>query len=729
MPASGRPLPPRRLLLEWLLVAVLATAAAAALSWGSRLSRADGAVYDVLAKLDRRVPDPNILIIAIDDASLAQLGRWPWPRSHHARLLQVLAPLKPRAVIYDVLFTEAEAGDPELAKAMTTVGPVFLPALVTAGLNGAALTLTAPVPALAGAAAGLGQVMIRPDADGVVRRYLRCPAPAPRPLAEVALGAGHPLPGGGECQGRLIAFAGPPGSYATVSLASVLRGEVPAAFVTGRQILVGSTALGMTDNFQTPMGGGPMSGVEIQAGILDGLGTGVGRGEVGPWGRLALAVLPLWALMAGFLVLRPAQNLNLALGLAVATLGLSAGLFGLAHLWLSPVTTLAVLLLVFPLWGWRRLAMASDYLKAEFERLGGSLQTPVEHGPLADVVASQAQALSGAIARMDALRRFADDILASLPDATLVTDPQGVVIQANGPAQALLGSGLLGQPLADLLQRLEPLDPDLGPQGDGASRPLPLRDGRTLLLQTAPRRGEGAAQVGEVIGLADITSLMATARQREQALQLLTHDMRSPQTSILALLQQQPGLEASFARRIAANAHRTLALADGFVQFARAEAAILRLEPVDLADVIVEMADDLWPQAQQKQVVMTQSGCEAPVLVLGDHSLLARTFANLFQNAVKYSPPGGRIEIALTQDAGRVQVTICDQGPGLTPEERAQVFEPFKRFSRPQTGDDPGAGLGLAFVRSVVVRLGGQVRCEPAPGGGACFVVDLPAGG
>ncbi|WP_340643689.1 CHASE2 domain-containing protein [Phenylobacterium sp.] len=699
-------------------MAVLATAAAAGSAGSALLARADGAVYDLLAGLNGRPADPSIIIIAIDDRSLAELGRWPWPRARHAALLNTLAPMRPEAVIYDVLFTEPDPADESLAKAMDALGSVFLPVLVAPGLNGADLNQVPPAGPLARAAAGLGQVIIRPDPDGVVRLRERCPAPTARPLAEAVLGLTRPLPTD-SCVGELIPFAGPPGVYRTVSFGSVLRGEAPAEFFAGKRVLVGAMALGMTDHFQTPLGG--MSGVELQANILDALDRGVTRAEAGKPLRLAIAILPLWILMAGFLFLKPAQNLSLAIGLGAATIGLSAALFGLAHVWLSPVTTLAILLLVFPLWGWRRLAMASDYLKAEFERLGGRLAEPVANGPVADVVAAQARALSGAISRMDALRRFADDILASLPDATLVTDADGIVIQANGPGEALLGSDLVGARVIDLLRRLEPI----GDASLTGSHPLELRDGRTLLLMTAPRRGEGGGQAGEVISLADATELMATARQREQALQLLTHDMRSPQTSILALLQQSPGLEPTVVGRIAANARRTLALADGFVQFARAEASILNRAPVDLCDVISEMADELWPQAQQKKVAFVQEGCEEPCFTMGDRSLLSRAFANLFQNAVKYSPASAQIVVAVVRDKGRVRISVTDSGPGLSREEMESVFEPFKRFARPQAGGDPGAGLGLAFVRSVVLRHGGQVTCEAAPETGARFVVDL----
>nr|QQZ49508.1 HAMP domain-containing histidine kinase [Phenylobacterium glaciei] len=287
---------------------------------------------------------------------------------------------------------------------------------------------------------------------------------------------------------------------------------------------------------------------------------------------------------------------------------------------------------------------------------------------------------------MDALRRFADDILASLPDATLVTDADGIVIQANGPGEALLGSDLVGARLLDLLSRLEPIGEAglTGTHPGAARRPHPVDDDRTAAGRGRPGR--------EVISLADATQLMATARQREQALQLLTHDMRSPQTSILAMLQQSPGLEPTVVGRIAANARRTLALADGFVQFARAEASILNREPVDLSDVIAEMTDELWPQAQQKKIEFVQQGCEEPCFAMGDRSLLSRAFANLFQNAVKYSPAGEEIVVALVREDGRVRVSVTDRGPGLTADEMESVFEPFKRFARPQAGAIPARG-------------------------------------
>jgi CHASE2 domain-containing sensor protein/signal transduction histidine kinase len=728
----------RRVLLEWLLVAALAAASPAAIIRTGALQRLDGMAYDGLARLAGRRVDPSIILVAIDDRSLAALGRWPWSRARHAALVDRIAAARPRALAFDILFSEPESpsADTRFAAAIARAGRVFLP---TAGAPGGADAL-APAGAIEAAAAGLGEVSVRPDPDGVVRRFERCAGRFATLMEAVARSSRPPPPAAAGCADELIPFAAGPGRYRAISYVSVLRGEAPAEVFKDHIVLVGATATGMSDRFLTPMdGGGGMSGLELQADILDALVNDRRRREAGFWPTLLFSWAPLAALLAGFRFLSPAATAWLGGGLAVLTAAASAALLTLAGWWISPVTPLAVMMLVFPLWGWRRLAGASDYLGAEFSRLRDRLadgepgQTP-PHAARAERVTQQALELAEAIDRIDALRRFSDDILAALPDPTLVTDPHGRVIKANLAAEQFFGGphALVGASVVEVLLSLGPRQAGDAeawrPDAQTAPLRLELADGRTLQVQTA-LRGEPGALEGAVVRVADVTALVATARQREQALQLLTHDMRSPLTSILILLDQQPrpDAEAGVSARIAANARRTLALADGFVQFARAEAAPLALTPVDVGDAISEAVDALWPQAQQKHITLAQEGCDAPRLTLGDQALLARVFGNLFGNAVKYGPPGSTVAIRLSASPpghrGRLLVEVRDQGPGFTSEEAAQAFDPFQRFVR--AGGASGAGLGLAFVRSVILRHGGQVWCESRPGEGAVFFVNL----
>ncbi|MET0339248.1 MAG: CHASE2 domain-containing protein [Caulobacter sp.] len=719
----------RRVLTEWAAVAAVSTLLVAVLAGFSLTGRADNLIHDVAARLFPRPASPEILVVAIDDASLAQLGAWPWPRERHAALIRRLGEAQPRAVLYDVLFTERAADpaqDAALAQAMAAT-KVYLPVLADPAT-------IPPVPILAAKAAGTGAVDVHLDADGLVRRAAFGTVQAP-PLAWVLACGLTPSQSPAPSSPPLIRFADPRAAYATVSFASVLAGEVPNSFLKGRIVLVGATAAGLGERFPTPLSGGAanMPGVELQANVIDNLLGGHIVRDAPRALVIGACILPLWVLLAIFLLAPPRWTLVLGAGLAAMLLGVSFVAYGLG-LWLPPVAGVAGLALVFPLWGWRRLAATSDGLALELARLkarlAGSEASVVSGDGGGDVLARQMEDISLAIEQVDDLRRFAADALFSLPDATLVLDPDRRVLAANGAARALFGEGVRGRPAPVLIAGLSPRQgPDLNVWPPRTATPpveLILTDGRVFEMQAVWRLDEAGAPAGWIVRLADVSQLKAALRHREQALQLLTHDMRSPQTSILALLQTDPEGAGTLGDRIAAYARRTLALADGFVRLARAEHAAPRLEEVDLSDVLMEAADELWPQSRQRGMTIAQSGLDEPRWVRGDREILTRVFVNLLSNAVKYGPAGSTIRLAASAAPGVVEVEVADEGPGFTAEEQAALFGAFSAFERPQAQTD-GVGLGLAFVQTAVTRHGGQVALRSAPGTGAVFLVSLPA--
>ena len=754
-PSASRPsrLSERR--LSWLWLAIAASLAFALLA-ASPPSRVDNVLYDVLARANTRPADDSILIVDIDDRSLARMGAWPWARDTHARMIDQLSQADARAIVYDVLFSQPArdaAQDRALGEAIARSGRVYLPEFLVDDGQDAPSRIVGSIPEIARGAAGVGLAHVRFDDDGVVRRMAPFEASGPNlkpDLMTVVHRAtrptGSPDVTRGDDQTLLISFAGPPSIYRHVSFASVLDGEVPRELIAGRTVFVGLTAPGLGPAFPTPVtpDAASMTGVQLQASILDALRHGLMIKPAGPWSRAAFSLTLLWLLMIGFLALPPRANLLLTIGLCLVGLGYSAALFWLGHIWLSPIATVVGLKLVALLWGWGQLGRVNDLIGRELARVrsvvrGRNVSSTAFPG---DVVTRQASSLGEAITHMDDLRRFSADALFSLPDATLVADERGRVIAANAAAQTLFRphqTALNGASLADLINLLDPLGrrfeldwPQATDRHDAIDLHLP--DGRAFQLQTVFRRDERGAPAGWIVRLADISILTAAMRQREQALQLLTHDMRSPQTSILALLATTPDLPKETADRIAAYARRTLALADGFVQLARAEVTPVSLEPLDLADVAVEAIDEVWPQSLQRKIRIEQVGGEAPLMVLGDRSVLARTLVNLLGNAVKYSPAGSAITVTLSEQPSSggplVSVAIADQGPGFSREEAATAFRPFQRFERPGHAlAGNGVGLGLAFVQAAVARHGGEVSCRSEPGVGAEFTVRLPRHG
>lgn len=738
----------RRALVEWLVVGLITSLLAVWLAASGVAGRADNLVYDAFSRLRSGPPDEAIMIVAIDDRSVEALGRWPWPRARHAELIDRLAEARPAAVAYDVLFTEPEADDPALAAALARAGNVHLPLLVDVpGDDGAPWRLSEPAAPVTRAAAGLGQVGLTPDADGVVRRiplYLRAgdriwphlvlPLAARRGVKPPA-----PAPAGDGDEQALtaldlepIAYRGPPGHFRTVSFVDVLRGEVPPSFLAGKLVLVGATADGLGDQYATPTsGGGQLTpGVELQASLLQTLLQGGGPAEVSPLWRTALSLLFVWALMAGFFFLRPAVNMALGVGLIALALGVSAGAFFWAGRWFPPAAAIAGLAFAYPLWSWRRLATASAYMQAEvdaFEREEPASRGLIEVPTSGDVVARQVETLRGALRRLRDLDRFISDALRSLPDATLVADGEGRVLLSNDQARALFGEALLAE--GDLKVLFRSL-------GEPAWRPfVEAREietgdvltptGQVLKVAGAPLLNADGGLQGYIVRFADMTAFRAAERQREQVLQLLSHDMRAPQVSILTLLQgEHSRADPAFERRIGDYAQRTLDLAESYVQLARAESQPYRAVALDLSQVLLDAADGLWPQASAKGVTIQTHGTDEELLVEGDPSLLMRALTNLLDNALKYGPASGVVACALSAEVedGRpiCRCVIRDAGPGLSPEALDRLFQPFGHG-----GDQPGSGLGLAFVRTVVERHGGRIRYD-AEGGGAGFVVDLP---
>lgn len=745
-----------RLLMEWLFVSVLAIGTVVMGSATGLVTRADNLLYDSLVRFSPPSRAPQVTIVAIDSESLAEIGAWPWPRSTHAAAIRRLAAAKPAAIGYDVLFVEPREGDAEVAAAMAEAGQVLLPlAFDVPGADGAPFTPELPVSVIRKAARGVGEAIVSFDDDGVVRRAsLVAGSGAERwpHLAELlyraAFETGSPASGRNAAgaalpPGRFTAAApalirfGPLGRrFPTVSFRAVLAGEVAPELLRGRILLVGNTAPGSGDQYPVPASGGTaaMPGVEILGNVVEGL---IGDDLIRPAGRVAIAaftLLPLTILLVSLLRLPPRLNLLIGALLMLAMVLTSAVLLRFGNLWLPPSGGLIALAIVYPFWAWRRLAATSAFMSRELKELGlepdempGTSIASHDDRIFGDAVAEQTDLLERAIGRVRDLRRFFSDSLQSLPDPTLVLDHDGRVLVANQAAHDLFGveSGLGGTPAPDLARLLDGLSSDaadftLAPV---EGREIVARNGRILTLGIAPLASAQSQRVGWIARLSDITAIRLATRQREEALQLLTHDMRSPQASILALLDQ--GAEDPATRaRIAAYARRTLGLADAYVQLARAEAADYRQEVLDFASLMIEAADDQWTLANRRRIAITTEQEAEEYLVRGDHALLVRALVNVINNAVKHSPDGGAVQCTLRREGAAIVCRIADQGRGIPADMLDQVFERFRTSD--QKDGLGGAGLGLAFVRTVFERHGGSVACENRAEGGALFRLSLP---
>jgi two-component system, OmpR family, sensor kinase len=216
-------------------------------------------------------------------------------------------------------------------------------------------------------------------------------------------------------------------------------------------------------------------------------------------------------------------------------------------------------------------------------------------------------------------------------------------------------------------------------------------------------------------------------RQREFVADA-SHELRTPLTSVLAnleLLAEQVDDEDAQAAVASAlrSSHRMRRLVADLLLLARADAGrSAPHRPVDLAQVLVEVAAELEPLAGRGERHLTIAAHE-PLVIDGARDELHRLALNLIENALRHTPAGTHVHAALTGAGDDVVLTVEDDGPGIPDELRPRLFE---RFVRGRGDSGGGSGLGLSIVRAVAVAHGGSVAVEHAPSGGARFVVRLP---
>jgi signal transduction histidine kinase len=157
------------------------------------------------------------------------------------------------------------------------------------------------------------------------------------------------------------------------------------------------------------------------------------------------------------------------------------------------------------------------------------------------------------------------------------------------------------------------------------------------------------------------------------------------------------------------------------------QAAALRFEPVELAVLAERVCEYYRPLAERKAVRLSCSGAGRGTQVWTDRVAVAAVLDNLLSNALKYSPPGKRVSVQVQGDATSVICSVEDEGPGLSAEEQARLFQRGVRLGPVPTAGEPSSGYGLAVAKELVEQLGGTISCDSAQGRGSRFSFRLPA--
>ncbi len=227
----------------------------------------------------------------------------------------------------------------------------------------------------------------------------------------------------------------------------------------------------------------------------------------------------------------------------------------------------------------------------------------------------------------------------------------------------------------------------------------------------------------------------AASRAKDEFLAVVSHELRTPLSVILngaALLRQRslpPGKHDEIVARIERNARLQTKLVSDLLDVSRIVAGKLTIdaEPVDLSRVAEAALEGMRESAREKGVLLSCAPGPSGAWVRGDAARLQQCLANLIDNAVKFTPAGKRVHVEVRVLAERVEVAVRDEGGGLAPDQIPRLFRRFSQVDSTSTRRQGGLGLGLAIVRELLERQGGEAVAESAgPGRGSTFTVRMP---
>lgn len=341
-----------------------------------------------------------------------------------------------------------------------------------------------------------------------------------------------------------------------------------------------------------------------------------------------------------------------------------------------------------------------------------------------------------------AQRRYAGLFEGSV-DPILISDLNGCITDANQRAQDFLEmtlDELLGQSVLSLHE-----DPgEQGPDHPGALRPGEAssyttrvfhEDGQATTVEVHLKRIDSGPEPVLQWIVRDISERMALDELRTDLTSMIFHDLRSPLGNIISSLEflqttfSEPDDTVQTVISIAERSSRRLArLIDSLLDLSRLESgkAVLQKTSSSITQVVLDTVEESLPLAEGKNhhLQAELSSDEIPPVSF-DVDMIRRVLSNLIDNAIKYTPAGGEIKVALEREADQVVIRVSDTGPGIARRDQDEIFE---KFSRLRKRDKPvkGLGLGLAFCRLAVEAHGGTIQVDSAVGKGATFFFTLP---
>ena len=703
-------------------------------------------------------PSEDIIIIGVDEESLAELGSWPFPRKRHAELLQRLN--KAKVIGFDILFSEPTPQDQYFSDAMSSSPPVIL-----ATAHNYQNTILRP-PSLLSRYSKLGHIEIILNRNGIARETNVFKQSGE---SEIPTFAAAMLKSTGVSEGFIISdkpilinYYGPEITYLYLSYLEVLQGTIPDDFFKDRFVLIGAEALGIGDSHITPFSNKyPTPGVEIQATILNNLldGTSLKKIQWHNWFFITCI-----GLIGMFLWPGREQRWNwiINVSLAVIIFACSFFLFRLS-IFASPVPSLLFLGTSFTVYLvmerildakilFSEMRLLDQQLEAQLQRVYTNIPTHFFNLPPAPTSASGLKRhlihLQDGVKVLSMQHHFIESILREELVPLILWDKHSeVVIIANTTFSTFWNSHSTKKSdlptLGDFIQLLN--DSQMGSNQslvdintllhNKASIPVLdiclTKQGLKKYFQVTMQFFD-AADIefhGVLVSLTDVTEIKELELLKDNIVSIVSHELKLPLTVILGygemLADTLQNEEKQFVDEICSQTKRLNHLIENFLDVARIEhnRQEIRRLPLDLIALIKEAENSVLIPAAKKSISIQSQLPFRVTPLLGDYSLLFQALINLLDNGIKFSPENTQITIKLTEEINRFTLCVADQGPGVPSASRGEIFDTFNR-GRDGVPED-GFGLGLSFVKQVVQKHNGKLWLEPESSNGAQFCFTL----
>jgi PAS domain S-box-containing protein len=235
-----------------------------------------------------------------------------------------------------------------------------------------------------------------------------------------------------------------------------------------------------------------------------------------------------------------------------------------------------------------------------------------------------------------------------------------------------------------------------------------------------------------LIIIRDISDMVQLNEMKTDFINRASHELRTPLTAVILMadLIQQGGAEEEteeYWRILRNELNRQKKLIDSLLMAGRLESGMMKLEKVslELLPILKESMDAVSPIANKKGVALTLNAPQEPLNIFGDNGALQQVFINLINNAVKFSPVGSNIKVKVGFSNGYIDISVVDQGMGISTDAIPHLFEKFYRARNVTVAEIPGSGIGLYIVKSIVEELGGKIDVVSELNAGTTFIVRL----